>query len=763
MRDKSAFWSGVSRDTPFSGMSISWLDLLGKGLINNPLFLGSITNSEGINRMQLHIEILDEDGLIKQSGEFAKINMDIIQIEKSSEGGAKRKKYKRDKRYSNYGFVREGKDYKTLRDALDKLDEVFLPSRIIGQQAFYTIIENTLRNIKHYRSVIEEIRETGIRLFVSIQPTKFYELTEEDRLHLGKESKLYKVGVWLHHKQQLRRGKFMIIPNQWEKVQMRVVTKDGKPRLGGSFQDKVCAAMLLNNTFTSVDEFDSKKAKWHYQPYIFPASEPYSEPVERFKPDFKINNSFFDPLHNKELRPYWKNLFHFSNGNGDNINNWRKKFVLEKEKYGHSIENQENSGLVKKFFHVWISEKCQVVDTKDSIITALPSRDNLSRFQIMIITANSEKEFYEKKKELRHQGIVRIIQFDKTINNLVDDPSKKKELFNYAMLKWLHSWINVDKSGKFLGLKFRKVGYNDENTPDLEKEWIGTAWLGGKNKMHPGYLNFEQIEKIITSKDKWEDHGITEEDFVAWQEIVLNHSDRETKKGSLSIRSHTSLMSDLFRGDYIFKMDGANIDRDRDINYAQFGEGNLPFENLYRIVEIVKTSIVMLDNRIYSRLPQTHKKKKYNQFDLLRKYLKISTYEEDHDIFRLDEKKEVRKNLLDGTNFLVMHLSMIEALFDDHGRKYSEERLLDFYNKEIKEFYEKNISLDFPDNFMFVITSGRGNDVWIKELKETENHQIASQISFRPIEDLVNAIEDGLSHDDDFQIKYNLCKVFYGS
>ena len=61
-----------------------------------------------------------------------------------------------------------------------------------------------------------------------------------------------------------------------------------------------------------------------------------------------------------------------------------------------------------------------------------------------------------------------------------------------------------------------------------------------------------------------------------------------------------------------------------------------------------------------------------------------------------------------------------------------------------------------PENFLLVITSGRGRGEWVESVKHP-------QITFRPIEAILNAFEDGISLKDDYQIKHNLCNLLFGS
>ncbi|MEL6650228.1 MAG: hypothetical protein AAFQ87_05405, partial [Bacteroidota bacterium] len=107
-------------------------------------------------------------------------------------------------------------------------------------------------------------------------------------------------------------------------------------------------------------------------------------------------------------------------------------------------------------------------------------------------------------------------------------------------------------------------------------------------------------------------------------------------------------------------------------------------------------------------------------------------------------------------HFIVMHLSFLETLKKPDGKRYRESEVQEFFQAEIKGWYEENVEADFPDNIILVIVSGRGRGDWFMATKNP-------QITFRPIEVILDAIEDGLSLKDDFQVKFNLCNVFFGS
>ena len=157
LRNKSAFWSGVRRDTLFSGGIYTWFDLIFK-FSQNTLFLGTIANSEGVNKINIHVEILDADNKIIVGGEFAKVDLEIIKRETSATFRADQKA---EKISSEHPFLILGQDFDAIKKELRKLDPIYLPGELVGQEALYTIWENCLRNVKHYYQVLDSIREGG--------------------------------------------------------------------------------------------------------------------------------------------------------------------------------------------------------------------------------------------------------------------------------------------------------------------------------------------------------------------------------------------------------------------------------------------------------------------------------------------------------------------------------------------------------------------------------------------------------------------------
>jgi len=204
-------------------------------------------------------------------------------------------------------------------------------------------------------------------------------------------------------------------------------------------------------------------------------------------------------------------------------------------------------------------------------------------------------------------------------------------------------------------------------------------------------------------------------------------------------------------------------------------------ENLYKVkgdqvrcdkfLETIFTHITIFDNRIHKLLGmyQDEQQDPFDpeqlqivpEFTRFRDQLNLEVYPEAGKFFGQENQ---RKKVLAQTHFLIMHLQFVESMWkvywDKRGEKesYSESEVNSFFDKEIKWFYEQEIAPVFPPNLILVITSGRGRTAW---LKDKENFH--PQITFRPIESLVNAVEDGLALNDDYQVKHNLCNVLFGS
>ncbi|RME95613.1 MAG: hypothetical protein D6772_12900, partial [Bacteroidetes bacterium] len=95
----------------------------------------------------------------------------------------------------------------------------------------------------------------------------------------------------------------------------------------------------------------------------------------------------------------------------------------------------------------------------------------------------------------------------------------------------------------------------------------------------------------------------------------------------------------------------------------------------------------------------------------------------------------------------------------------------DYSDENIGLFIQEEILPDILDeraqpreNFVLVITTGRGRTKWWTQLTDQERYQSYQNFTiFRPVESIISAIEDAISRKDDLEVKYNLVKVMFGS
>ena len=240
------------------------------------------------------------------------------------------------------------------------------------------------------------------------------------------------------------------------------------------------------------------------------------------------------------------------------------------------------------------------------------------------------------------------------------------------------------------------------------------------------------------------------------QTLLIEHG-KNVKSSSVvcKLRSHTSFLQE------IFKRDPQKDTLKKEVDIDNFMKIRLDRErdSSFKLLETVLTHISIFDARIYERLKEKFDNKKNRILDPFRDQLRIQAYPEKPGFFKDDDK--MRTLLSKQHHFIIIHLSFLEAIYrrDEKDKEipYKETEVQEFFENEIKGVYKELFNVnEIPPNIILVITSGRGRGDWFTA---TQN----PQITFRPIEALVGAIEDGISLKDDFQVKYNLCNVLFGS
>jgi hypothetical protein len=384
--EKGAFWSGVTRDEQFGGEIRNLFDVLWNDFIENPLYLGTIAYSEKITRLNIRIRVYDRAPRPKEADKETFKRTYTIREGQNGElldgilasidvGGIPERSLKHD-------YVMKGEAYELLKPYLENC-EVFFPGSVVGKHAFFTIIENEIRNVKHFgEEALHEMRTNGLTLTIAIRETSLnYKLNVPTR-------SLYKIGVWLHHKTPLFDGDTPLLIKRLEGMEKDIITKGThRARLGGNQQDKICAAMLFNNTFISVQDKKSLRDQIYY-PWLRAAMSYGLEENGTVENDFELQL--------------------------DNIAEGEKELATH---------NHAEEGYFKKYFHLWQGDF--LLHLEDDLAI---ENENIARFQIVNITDPALSY-----KQIRNKGVIRVLE-------QADADIKKKDAYRL----WLKQWFEEE-------------------------------------------------------------------------------------------------------------------------------------------------------------------------------------------------------------------------------------------------------------------------------------------------------------------------------
>jgi len=651
--EKGAFWNGITRDIHFGGQIRSLYKVLFEDFANNPLYLGSIAYSEGILKININITILNyrdkKDNKIERvkniaknkkgellTGTLVKINLTNTKETEYFEGN----EFKSD-------FVAPGNEFDILKEALLK-KEVFFPGAVVGKHAFFTTLETEIRNIKHFKPhQIEQIKDTGLNLNISIEDSSYKYEVHDPRNY---EFELFKVGIWLGHPQPIGRKD---LEKKLERNRGDIISKSFSPNLGGSYQDKVCAALLFNNSFTSVQNEITPRDKIYY-PWVKTGFRQYS----------------YDSLEKETV---------------SEIEISEKIIGTETNEYKNFISyfQDTQTGYLKKYLRLWQGKS--ILQFKKEGAAIEEGWENLSRFRFVNLTSKNSNQI----SKLRKAGIVRIIY-----NSTVIDVNK-------AYGQWLPIWVGKLPPTKIIFLNnnvdIGQLVYEDGNVSFLRKEKI--KWFSKNNKK------------------------TYQERFIP---LIHNKTNYEPTKTECRYRKHGILIRHFCEGS--------------DLSKAKISQ-----EKASELFEVLMTKVLIFDNRMYKRIEFEPNK------EILAEELNCQIQEENLTIW-----KEIRENdVSNNFNFLVMHLSFIETMKDKNGDNYGEENINAFIEEEIR----LNARFFIPENFILVITSGRGRTQWWEKLDD----EYKRFTTFKPIESLISSLELALQIKDDIELKYRLIKILFGS
>lgn len=738
--EKGAFWSGVTRDYGFGGEIKSLFDTLWQEFLNNPLYLGTIAQTENITKIDFRVIVYEpeeksswEGGVVRKKiaieGVLASINVnrsrkkDHIEYRESDgkeidETQSYALLGEEKLHYQDYpemrirsNFVDPGRNYPKLREAL-KATHVFFPGGVVGRHALFTMLENEIRNVKHYSGqTLKRLQQTGkpLTLVISVQERHV------ENSKISDEKELYKIGVWLDLDTDLcqkiyrKDSSTYLIERRFSMLMQDIIdeTETKAPRLGGNYQDKVCAAMLFNNRFRSVQLGDDnvhrprgmqdRPRDRHYYPWIIPATSCIStDGMEHI--DFEITRDYGDRLKDTEadFEKAYTELF--------------------------DTEAKIKTGRLKKYFHLWRGTDVKTLQEND---TKMWEWENPSRFRFVFLDDTKKTEL----SRIREFGVIRVL----CCSSLEGDCLSVVEAYRF----WLQQWLEGQPPFAYL---FKRREERNSTPTDMRH-----LIYDGQNE-HIAYFSNKRPDHIPPEKVKT---------------LVLAHGGGGgggAQPTDLRYRSHG-----FFQGN--------KLDRIADFNnLRQHGTSDEQEKHLglaAEFLEAVETKVAIFDNRVHQRIVKRQDESSAGG-DLFSSALNLLIAQEE--LPGLDGQgiwENAKAGFLKSVHFLVIHLSYIEHILKEkYGNKVDKDaaEIGFFVQNELQDIAYRNGRA--RDNFILVITSGRGRDEWWQKLRHSKNkadRECLKFTTFRPVESIISVVEDNVNREDDIDLKYHLIKVLFGS
>lgn len=462
--EKGAFWSGITRQTNFAGKISSLYSILWYDFIGNPLYLGTIANSEKVNKIKLNLTIFEEEinngNKYKNKKRIKKIGRKLLDGTFVEIDLKEFRKAKAESAEENSSvFIRKGTKFDVFKKELEEY-KAFFPGGVVGKHAFFTLLENEIRNIKHYdEKELKKMQEKGLTLNLSIHQR--YVLPKQD----GKRAKeLFKIGVWLKHPVDLDAD---LVVKRLDGLRGDIITDETyQPRLGGTFQDKICAAMLFNNEFSSVQNKNTSKRDEVYFPWIKAASSALEDNNNGEVIDFEISSRNYSKTSKKALQKSYK----------------------------------PHKGYLKKYFHLWKgADIYHICDEKEDF-----SWENLARFKFVYLG----HAFQDQYNDLKRRGVIRILNQEDEQQTLAD-----------AYQDWLTQWAGK----KPIAIEFHenktpvgRIIYRDQelqfmNAREIEDHDLDDDWYDGYMKIkNKTILRIEHGGRVSKRGDmcNYRTHGI---------------------------------------------------------------------------------------------------------------------------------------------------------------------------------------------------------------------------------------------------------------
>ncbi|MCB0628927.1 MAG: hypothetical protein R2824_09750 [Saprospiraceae bacterium] len=411
--EKGAFWSGVTRDQQFGGEITNFFEILWEDFIKNPLYLGTIAYSEKITRLNLHVRIYEANEEAKKddphifrrtyrikSMDYFGQQVYLDQVLASIDVAAR----PTDVRALQHEFITKGEYFDLLKEVLEGY-EVFFPGGVVGKHSFFTILENEIRNVKHFSSAEHHyMRENGLTLTIAFHPTILhYDLEYPHKA-------IYKIGVWLNHRTRMDSNEQHLLIKRLHNLRNDIITsKTNRAKLGGNYQDKICAAMLFNNTFISVQKGDD------YQ------NRTPKDPIDR---------TFRDRLYYPWIKAAMSQGPEKDDPGTEHDFEISMKLVEDEVAQAELARHpKDETAYFKKYFHLWQGAFLLKLDRGGNLEV-----ENVARFRIVQIDEN-EQLF----REIRDKGVIRVLQTPQ------EDLTKEA-----AYRLWLQTWFGEKHTFRFI-------------------------------------------------------------------------------------------------------------------------------------------------------------------------------------------------------------------------------------------------------------------------------------------------------------------------
>lgn len=733
LTEKGAYWSGVTRDVNVGGKVSSLYSILWYDFINNPFYLGTIAKTEDIMNVKLRIVLYENEPKAKREGSteyhlkrfkpenngiFAEVDLANPRTSLDTPKG----RTPHDQTLSV--FVKKGEKFEYFREKLKGI-KVFFPGGVVGRHAFFTMIENEIRNVKHYNhKELKKLQKEGLTVAIGIELCS---------LHNSTDHEIYRITVWLDTPTRLQnKDEEHLIKKKWDSLGGVIFDeKTYAPLLGGTYQDKVCAGFLLNGNFSNVQSGDRDQERdkskdtgrdTQYYPWVRPACSSLEEEPSTLDEGCKAHKDY-KISYNNPLETVEKTVFDPQLDEEETVDVIAPIVSDELPKVGY----------LKKIFYVWRGQFLMKWSPKprEKEASAKDSWDNPSRFKIVNLVPNADTDAGDQRSPLheirRVHGVVRVVH---------GEIKGKDEMERYAEAykKWLHSLLG---GGPLHALAIMQEGEQWEYAMALKASNGKLEFV--KETIEPGKKFSVPIIDVLNTED--------EEQIEKWELMIAHKENAPSLTDELCIR---------YRSHGIYK--------------SLFLPPDAPTDSvddpvMMELFEALATKVCIFDNRVHHRL-RLDKDKNPEYKDFIRDKLSLAVFKENtpnpgsgRDAW-LNGLNNKDQEFLKNCHFLVMHLSFIESILPV---AIPDMKAVDRSNVGL--FIEKYILplVGKRDNFFFVVTTGRGRNQWWTSLDEDEYREYSKFTIFRAIESLLTAIENSVSMKDDVELKYRIVKILYGS